>query len=150
MLHGLNMLFVDIRLPDMLPGLKKLIVDLCFLDMLHGLKKLTVNASLVLVLVGFCCDTYIYGGFLAFLSKYLEVAFNLSPYVANMYSGEYVSLLLRALALVVGFCEMTFTPRHKNHVNDLQVVYLFQLYTFKLHSIHTYGDVMQRNRRTFF
>ena len=94
---------VDLCLRDMLIGLKKLIVDVYLPDMLLGLKKLLVNGSLLLVLVGFCCDTYIYGGFIAFLSKYLEVAFNLTPYVANMYTGKYVNLSLRPMTLVVWF-----------------------------------------------
>ena len=94
---------VDLCLRDMLLGLKKLIVDLYLPDMLLGLKKLLVNGSLLLVLVGFCCSTYIYGGFIAYLSKYLEVAFNLTPYVANMYTGKYVNLSLRPMTLVLWF-----------------------------------------------
>lgn len=62
--------------------------DVCLPDMLLSLKMLFVNASLVALILGFCCDAYLYAGYVTFMSKYLEIQFNLSAYAANIFSGQ--------------------------------------------------------------
>jgi len=57
--------------------------------MFLSLKKLFLNASLVALIIGFCCDAYLYAGYVTFMSKYLEIQFNLTAYAANIFSGQY-------------------------------------------------------------